>query len=330
VVYDYQGNALSNAFNCAGDSLQTVYDALGAAIHLYPIDNNTDDIVLADVAEYYQDRVETVTTAVNRNNSRKVSFILLADTHGSWNDNNSQNIIRYLLKYSKADKVFWLGDMVAQSWQQESFAQFDSYFAPLVPVSNQVYMTIGNHDTYGVTDLGYLHDSVLAEKDNLHGDTANFYYYFDDIDRKIRYLVLNTSDAVTDDYVSDAQVEWIRSSVQELPADWFVASFAHHPISGGLDSSSRSAEIVSALETTQATVIGHFCGHLHADRYIRIDDRLHEVSIDKDYSNAPGTTPDRVSGTYTEQSVSIVTVDLDKRKVHVDKIGAGVEMHYEF
>lgn len=331
MIYDYQGNALSKAFDYAGNNLQIVYSAYGESIHLQSIDNNTDNIIISDVVSYYQNKVQEITALVNKNNSHKISFILLSDTHGRWNDNNSQNIIRYLLKYSKADKLFWLGDMVAQSWEQGSFEEFDNYFASLSGVVDQIYMTIGNHETYyNITDLSHLSNAVLSGKTNIHGDISNFYYYFDDTDHKIRYLVLNTSDEISDNYVSSTQIEWIKSSVQELTEDWFVALFSHIPLYGGSGSSEQSAEVVAALEITKATIIGHFCGHTHKDDHIQIDKRLHEIWIEKDFSNAAGTTPERVSGTYTEHSVSIVTVDLKNRTVDVNKIGYGKNMAYEF
>ena len=136
---------------------------------------------------------------------------MLTDTHGSSNGQKSQNVCRYILKNSRANKLFWLGDISAVNW---SLSEYETFAAPLLNCADKVYPTLGNHEYMGNpsgSGLSDIYDDFLADK-TLNGDAEDFYYYFDDTSKKVRYIVVNTSDGGTDK-VSNAQLTWLSSAV---------------------------------------------------------------------------------------------------------------------
>lgn len=295
-----------------------------------------DNIRLLDVVSYYQAPVSEVATEVNALSDDWVSFVAITDTHGDKNMQNSQNVIRYLLKNSKADKMFHLGDTVYSGWDTE---EFNTWFTPFENCKSQTYFAIGNHDLTDITTEGkqVIYNTFFADKDYLNGDLNNYYYYFDDAEKKIRYIVLNVS--ITES-VTSAQISWLQSVVQ-LPTDeWKIIAFGHVDI---LPNDPISSEwqvpnienICNALSSTNGKVIGYFCGHEHHDRIEVINDTFREVILlnDKLEQNdefVEITNPTRTPNTVTEHAISVVSANLLTGVVAIRRIGAGEDMAYNY
>lgn len=299
---------------------------------------NNDNIEIADIAQYYQDSTLKVAEEINNLSSDYVSFVIVTDTHGVKNGNNSQNIIRYLLKNTKANKLFHLGDSVAVNWEK---SDYHSYFDSFNNCKEQVFYALGNHETYGssIDDIKIIYEDLLADKDYLYGSPNRFYYYFDDIDEQIRYLVINTSDGSHAD-TTDEQIKWITESVNLPSSDWKLIVFGHIDIDPNDAitkdwNSPKSEEITNALSTTNGTLVGYFCGHEHFDSIQRVNDKFYEIvllndSCSKDTTFLEITNPDRVLGTESEQAVSVVSINTKTGDVDIRRIGAGENLTYNY
>ena len=299
--------------------------------------NNSDNIEITDIVPYYQNPTLEVAEEINSLSDEYVSFVVVTDTHGIKNSNNSQNIVRYLLKNTKADKLFHLGDSVSVTWKEDDYKLYFEYFENCV---DQVYFSLGNHEmTESVDDLRLIYNDLLSDKEYLYGNPERFYYYFDDVDKQIRYLVINTSDFAYNN-VTDEQIEWINESVILPSNDWKLIVFGHmdimpnDPIMGDWISH-KAEDVTNALSSTNGILIGYFCGHEHCDLIQKVNDKFYEVILlndncEKDTTFDEITNPDRIAGTESEQAVSVVSIDTKTGDVYIRRIGAGENLTYNY
>lgn len=297
-----------------------------------------DDIRLEDIVSYYQEPTQNVANEINALGDEYVSFVAVADTHGSNNKNNSQNIIRYLLKNTKANRLFHLGDISAGNWSEH---EYRTWFAPFENCIPKVFVALGNHDLSNTTmeDVSVIYDDLLANKNYLYGNPERFYYYFDDTTRKIRYLVINTSDG-NQNQVTNNQIDWIADSVQLPSTEWKLIAFGHmdimpnDPIMNGWNTHSETP-ITNALSSTNGTIIGYFCGHEHCDLIQKVNDKFYEIMLlndncSKDTTFEEITNPERVAGTISEQALSVISINTTTGDVTIMRIGAGENMSYNY
>lgn len=297
------------------------------------IDNNNDNIEIDDIAPYYQESTLNVAAEVNALSDDYVSFIVVTDTHGTKNKNNSQNIARYLLKNTKADRLFHLGDSVASTWNESDYRL---YFDSFNNCKQQVFYTLGNHETYESTnnDIEMIYNDLLLCKEYLHGSPEKFYYYFDDVESNIRYLIINTSDT------SNEQIEWINKSVKLPSDDWKLIVFGHMDIIENDPImwkwvAPMSKDIADALSSTNGTIVGYFCGHEHCDLINKVEDKFYEIILLNDSCEADDTfdeiiNPERIEGTNSENAISVVSINTVDGSVEIKRIGAGENLTYNY
>ena len=275
-----------------------------------------DPIRIEDVDSSFRSEVLDVVDAINESSEDSISFVVLTDTHGSANGNKSQNVIRYILKNSLANKMFWLGDMSSNLWSK---SEYETYREPLLKCADKIYPTFGNHEYFGspsAADLRLLYDEFLADK-TVSGSPTNYYYYIDDEDMKVRYLIINTSNGWTDQ-VSATQISWIASAVQVPDSTWGIVVFSHYPFNTNVsyESSSASLSIRDALLTTNGTIISHICGHGHRDFRDVIDYDFYEQVLLCDCAS--------------NQAVNVVNINLTTGAVYIYRIGSGSDIEYNY
>lgn len=277
-----------------------------------------DSITISDIDSAFQAETEAVVSAINSAANNSVSFVVLTDTHGSSNGQKSQNIVRYILKNSRANKLFWLGDMSAVNW---STSEYETFIAPLLNCAEKVYPTVGNHEYFAnpTGDLTDIYEDFLADKTGLTGLPTSFYYYFDDTAHKVRYVIINTSDGATN-AVTSAQLEWLNNAVVVPDSTWKVISMAHFPVKRPSESSetvsNRRYAIRDALISTNGTNVAYICGHTHIDDTSVVDYSFYQQIL----------LHDCVAG----QAVSVVNVNLDTGLFHVYRIGTGEDIEFTY
>lgn len=332
-VYNKSGTALSDVYGANGTSLERAYNIDGDEIYT----KESDPILLSDVASYYQTPVSDAVTSLNALSDDYVAFVIVTDTHSSTNSQNSQNIVRYLLKNSKANKCFLLGDYSENLWDE---TEYTTYATPLSSnCASKVYATLGNHEWFGnasYSNLNQIYEDFLVNKSNVHGDKTHYYYYFDDTSHKLRYVVLNTADGSMAGF-STTQETWLATDALQLPnSEWQVIIFGHHSLTGddevfGEYSTSKTNTILSAFSLCNGTIIGYFHGHEHNDWvYTAGNGAVKCVSLACDKRGNSGYYADkgcpyaanRNAGTANEQAVTIVMINTTIGSVTFDRIGA--------
>lgn len=287
-----------------------------------------------DVEPYYEDATRSAVEAINDLGSEWDSFVVVTDTHDDWNENHSQDIIREIVQRTSA-KAFWLGDCSVGLWEDGS--QFDVYADGLMSCRGSVYFALGNHDRIGWSDFDLsqvqrCYNVFLSNKD-VEGVPTSYYYYFDNAQKKIRYMVINTSESETNHVTMSAtQIAWIRQHVQLPDSTWSLVVIGHCDIdpdtsvvTGG---SANAQDICDAIETCNGHVVGYFCGHQHIDRITSIDNAFRQITLlcdcidDREYYPSIYDYPTRTPGTASEQAVTIVSFNTSTGVVRFTRIGA--------
>ena len=200
-----------------------------------------------------------------------------------------------------------------------------------------MYFALGNHDRIGWSDFDLeqvqrCYNVFLSNKD-VEGVPTSYYYYFDNAVKKIRYMVINTSESETNHVTMSAtQIAWIRQHVILPDSTWSLVVIGHCDIdpdtsvvTGG---SANAQDICNAIEQCNGNVVGYFCGHQHIDRITTIDNDFKQVTLlcdcidDREYYPEIYDYPTRTPGTASEQAVTIVSFNTVTGVVRFTRIGA--------
>lgn len=283
-----------------------------------------DSIDLEDVDSSFRTKLTEVVASVNASGQSEIAFAVITDPHSANPSvNKSQNIARYLLKNSKANKLFMLGDYCTTNW---STPAWESFAEPLLNCAEKVYVTLGNHEYFGSTAAGLatIRSDFVNDKTNLTGSTTNFYYYLDDAVHKVRYILINTSETMTNHF-SSTQLAWLQGAVQLPTSEWKIIAMSHFPVyrpseGGEMTSNEQVSEgrlaIRDALLSTNGTVIAYLCGHIHADLRHVVDYSFYEQILNCD-----------TNGT----AVTVFNVNLETGIVNEYRIGnRGEDMSFDY
>ena len=296
------------------------------------------DILHADTANSTQIGAESLQAQQQTDSTQQtdpwVSAVVITDTHGSRNSGNSASLVRYLLEHSTADRCLWLGDL-SEHWFDDEGAQYQSYAKDLKPCADQVYVTVGNHDRqvsgkYSRKKVEVVYKDFLEKKaaaGQLQGEPENFYYYMDDPVRKLRWLMLNTSNISASQYhMSDVELNWIAEALCLPDPDWSVVIFGHEDIDVNANQpySSKDGEQLSELIAgCNGHVVGYICGHEHLDLQTLAEEGFYQTILTSD-AIMPGQKG-RKSGTASEAAVTVMSINTATGEVRFHRIGASLD-----
>jgi len=292
------------------------------------------------IVPWYKSATESAVRKINGLGSDYDSFIIITDTHGVYNKQHSQNIVRYIVERTGIN-CFWLGDVSGHLWadNDQSYAgeDYQVYADPLRACSNKVYFALGNHERVSWGGLDYndvvaCNNDFIASKD-VTGNKDKYYYYFDNADKKIRYLIINTSESTTDWHrMTSTQLAWIRDAVTLPNASWNLVVLGHLDIDPDCflyDGSDDADEIINAIKSCNGHIVGYFCGHQHLDYISVVKNSFRQVALlcdkfDNHIYYPEYQIPQRVENTESEQAVTIVHVNTKTKSVSFTRIGAFV------
>ena len=279
------------------------------------------------IPEYYRTQLYKTVKTVNSMSENWTSFAIITDTHGD--GQRTQNVIRYLLDNSKVSKCFWLGDLCNGYFDETGKKEYIRFRKDLLPYKDQIYVTIGNHDrkankTYNKEDAGIVYREFLKDKEGLNGCPEDFYYYFDDPNMKIRYLVLNTANVASNQRKMDpAELKWIKKTALKLPGEnWNLIVLGHTDIDPNTNLPYKlrnSKKLIDMLSSGKAQVVGYFCGHEHIDAQSCVNGRFYQNALASDCIRK-GQAPRKV-GTIEDGAVTVVSVNTKTGRVVFNRIG---------
>lgn len=336
MFYDVNGNEMSAGYSVSGTMLTRGYDVNGN-----PIDAVVEPYTIDNVVSYYQQSTLDMVDEINDLSDDILPFVIITDSHGTNNAQNSQAIGAYIVRNSRANRLFHLGDVAYNLWSEE---EYRTWFTPLLNAcQSQLYFACGNHEFFSgsYTKLECVYNDVLANKSYLSGNPEHFYYYFDDPSYKVRFIVINTSDGQASAF-SSAQNSWLSSTLSSTPSNYKVVIFGHFdimpndPITDQWNSGQAST-ITATIKTCPVPIVGYFCGHEHLDRVVKVDDSFWMITCLNDSCAKDSSTsivnPTRTRGTVSEQAVSIVCANIKTGDVEIKRIGAknpDIDLSYNF
>ena len=280
------------------------------------------------VDEYISDKAERI------NQLGKLGddvFTFITDIHWELNARHSPELISYLNRNCSIHKIFNNGDVANAS-------VLDVYKKYRKSIDGKTYHVAGNHDWFSPTtgkDLYYCMDSVNNDQ---IGNPFMHYYYVDNVQQKIRYIILNSftrdgsSTTITTGYDAD-QIAWFSSTALNLPSnDWDVIVFTHFLKASSYIS--RGDSIANAIDTFNANtshtgkILAVFQGHAHWDAIYHTTAGVPIITTtcDKwDLSNESELAqeqPSRVLGTISEQAFDVVILNRAEQEFTCVRIGA--------
>jgi UDP-2,3-diacylglucosamine pyrophosphatase LpxH len=260
-------------------------------------------------------------------------FVFITDIHWGLNAKHSPALIRYLNDRCAIHKIFNGGDVSDSS----AVTVYKKYRRA---IDGKTYHIAGNHDWFSPSDGADLYYCMDSINNDQIGEPFGHYYFVDNVQQKIRYIILNTfsrdegSTTLNVGYDAD-QITWFSTTALELPSDeWDVLVFTHYlrttsVVSGGADIESAIASF-NADQTHAGKILAVIQGHTHWDAVYHTVSGVPVITTtcDKwDLSNESNTIPEegiayRESGSIKEQAFDVMILNRASKTITAVRIGA--------
>lgn len=314
-------------------------------------------IPLTSVPDYWRDYLDTKLASLRSDyldlERYGVAFIFVTDTHWEDNEKKSPAVIKYIQDKAGIEMCVFGGDVVTDHGTRVVKLEEIRDFADAMDATKAIFL-VGNHD-YNTSDQPsaswdankispgeFYRLCNVPEENVVHYDGTEvenkydeYYGYLDNESQKVRYIFLDSGAvhipnwADTNLRISDAQVDWMKARITELPTGWGVILFTHiffQNYSGTVHGIGTQIETAldSIYDTANAKIICVVCGHVHASQSKVSAKGYPIIATTTDsagQTNHEGLT--YVPGTDTEQAFDIFFVNTLDATIEVVRIGAG-------
>jgi len=302
------------------------------------------------------------------------SFAFITDIHLEDNSGSSKSVLKYVMDNAPVPFIITGGDIPtaysavsgnekaevlkdAQEW-----LEWVTYWG-----QDRVYQLRGNHDyvkpsrtdnkKYYNMQNGGVHQLVMSKFEmNVHAPNPEMnYYYFDDDNQKIRYVVIDghtynssyPSDVVS--WVYQDQLQWIADAL--LSADGYsvvvISHETYNPTMTGYSSNLEDVgNLVGAFKSkgvfhktyyehgdvdadftnSTAELVCFLSGHSHVDESDVDDNGVLCISTTCDARYGSG----RTLGTITESAFDVFSIDTTDKTIKTVRIGAGLDRGWNY
>ena len=253
-------------------------------------------------------------------------FIFITDIHWSRNAKQSPALINYIMRRCGISKVFDGGDFA----DAVDKTALDIYKDAVI---GEIHHATGNHDWFSPETGKSLYYAFDYDKNNQYGVFDKHYYYYDNVQAKIRYVVLNPfintiSTGWDIEYKAD-QITWLRDTALNVPDGYDVVIITHYYATNSSSITGMTA-IESIINTFNGSGDGKVLfvceGHRHWDAVFTSGFEVPIVltTCDKyDVSNEPTLSGYvREKGTISEQAFDVVFINRDTHTATFVRIGA--------
>ena len=271
--------------------------------------------------------------------SHGVSFVFFTDQH---TQQKSANLINRVCNAVAGGFLMNGGDIINGSTDKAAEIATIRKMMKAIPNHTQFVMR-GNHDSntnfsestaaneisesefYGLC-LKPVEDKIVSG--------GQLYYYMDNANQKVRYIVLDTKGYVTD--IDDTQIAWMTARITELTNDWTVVIFAHKVYTSVDNIDPSGTKIINALTSisTGAKIACIVSGHAHHDQYYTIGGKFPLIITTAlnawQESTTQGTPLERTWGTDTEFAFDVYHIDTQAKQIKVTRIGAGSDRTFSY
>ena len=336
--------------------------------------------------EYLQKKIDTIKALQKDYGANGVSFALISDFHVCVNEKHSPSILQKVLNECNIPYFFNAGDVVSGKGiisPQDLLGEIDEFYGLIAPIKEKCLSAEGNHDRAFSTfnPPNYYRENLTKKeffakyfsyqtkcRDRVFGDGE--YFFVDDKENKVRYIVLNSQDVPTEEKTEQGfsrynvmthfgflqkQLDWLATVALKFPeSGWNVVVCSHATVYG--ISCEQNTYNYGAL----MGMLWAFNNGMAFATEEKHDNSLFDVKVAVDFSNGGGgnvvawlgghTHADKVAkqngivcveidtdasygkhvGTTDEQVIDVFTVDLNKKHVKVVRIGRGKDREFSY
>ena len=295
-----------------------------------------------------------------------VGFIFITDVHIHLNGRASVPLILEIGRRTGVKTVLCGGDHCwAYGSKAQCIADFEDSLNYLDPIRDamQLHHARGNHDctvrSSSELATGYTMPYERVQRAlRMHASAANgevqgkLYFYVDDNDAKVRYVVLDTSEYQLEENLpwgvqngmSDKQLKWLAESALTLPgAQWTAVVMGHIPCDPGMPGCSPELEdlrmILEAFkhktncsyrnfQNAAGELAAYICGHNHKDAHVVSNGVLHISTGCDAYCKDDKYTRD--VGCVENTLFDLFLLDKEKRTLRTFRVGAGADRVFSY
>lgn len=200
------------------------------------------------IQPYWKELIDKKSREILNQNIEDVKICFFTDNHMTSNVTKygAGDIIDYLDKQIGLDNVVFGGDLLMDSYSSKDGVADDirNFRTTIHPFKHKLLSCQGNHETYYKVN-GIMHDmtehevySILrvdTQKGCVNSPYSSLTYYYDDMDRKIRYIVLEWRPNYSDEIPT-----FVYDTLKDLDnkndaSDWVVLFVIHFPFLGRYD-----------------------------------------------------------------------------------------------
>lgn len=263
-------------------------------------------------------------------------FFFITDQHWeTHNQKHSPALIKYIAERINIPRLFSGGDMQHSGIAHELNECYKMAF------HGKRYYAVGNHEYAGgtTTENEIAAEYYLENDDIVYGDSGRHYYYVDNKQKKIRYIVLSAyappesgQTAASNGYTTE-QKSWLQNTALNVESGWTIIIFTHCLYNIGISTSnmevydSDTRNIIEGYNGN-GVIAAVIQGHTHRDRYTTLSNGVPVIisTCDKNKVWSSGGHDDldvtRNDGTIAEQAFEVVIVNKTTRKINMVRIGA--------
>ncbi len=312
---------------------------------------------------YFKEHLEEVICRVNEemNSGEKAAFVFLTDMHLYENTMSNIPLIREIGRNTPVKKVFCGGDIPWAFGTKEeclTVCYISLELLNKVKENMSLYIVRGNHDITiresRQSETGYTmpYDGTRElimpyQSDGIRGPENTMYFYMDDVEEKVRYIVVDTCakhNTPEDCYwgvpygFDEDQIQWLAGDALRPKDDavWSIVVLGHVPCVPSLPSYSDKLKPLADMlkdfknrrkgkygdfSDTKAEFVAYICGHNHQDCSC-IEDNTLFISTGSS-ARLYDDCWDRAEGTVLEELFDIYIVDKQNKRLKTVRVGAG-------
>ena len=321
-----------------------LFTILIAALTLDSCDKLPEKVLVSEIPDYYFEHnyldkcVNNIKEAIGECSGDYEMFFWITDMH--WepdlNTRRSPSLIKYINEQIGINIILNGGDTAnSQILCKNAIGQLVQAIG-----SDRVYTVTGNHEINDASRYECPFQRVADElrghnTDIIYGDGDKSYFYFDDTEKKTRYvglssyrLYLNNKYESGYDY---KQLSWLKSVALNTEKGWSIIIFTHSLYVVDTDdtlvpSPYGADNFIDAIDNYKGdgTIVCVLMGHSHRDRiHIGRTGVPYIVSACDRFASYKGDiNVDRVPGAISEQHFEVVIIDKEKRKIKFYSIGS--------
>ena len=288
--------------------------------------------------DYLQTKIDRIKELMYGTVGTGDTFFFITDIHNECNRLLSFPVIREIAKQCKIPRLFCGGDVADGLYNRmtEVYDLLEHCY------NGEIHYTMGNHEWMSHTtgdELAFWSD--MGKKDQI-GNTDRHYYYVDNPQQKIRYVVMSScaedenGDSWDWGYEQD-QRDWIQNVALDVESGWGIILFTHIAYMIDWETSEKLTEPnFTPVETIlnnysgDGEIIAVIAGHAHCDGVFHTSAGIPIIvtTCDKGQAYLSRTTGDadmdssiRIINTPSEQAFDVVVLDRENKEINMVRIG---------